>query len=133
MWVAGGRSPDRLGGEQIDRFAADELERVVATALTAPDGAVRARVPPRISVRGFLMAQGTAQPGGRALPALAGGPPHPRPHQHNSFKAYRRDFLERTPVESTAGFSLGLELIRREALGWSPRILGLPVTYVSGY
>lgn len=28
----------------------------------------------------------------------------------NSFKAYRRDFLERTPIESTAGFSLGLEL-----------------------
>jgi glycosyltransferase involved in cell wall biosynthesis len=28
----------------------------------------------------------------------------------NSFKAYRRDFLQRTPIESTAGFSLGLEL-----------------------
>ena len=28
----------------------------------------------------------------------------------NSFKAYRRDFLRRTPIESTAGFSLGLEL-----------------------
>lgn len=28
----------------------------------------------------------------------------------NSFKAYRRDFLQRTPIESTAGFCLGLEL-----------------------
>jgi hypothetical protein len=28
----------------------------------------------------------------------------------NSFKAYRRDFLERTPIESEAGFSLALEL-----------------------
>jgi dolichol-phosphate mannosyltransferase len=28
----------------------------------------------------------------------------------NSFKAYRRDFLARTPIESTAGFSLALEL-----------------------
>jgi dolichol-phosphate mannosyltransferase len=28
----------------------------------------------------------------------------------NSFKAYRKDFLDRTPIESTAGFSLGLEL-----------------------
>jgi dolichol-phosphate mannosyltransferase len=28
----------------------------------------------------------------------------------NSFKAYRRDFLERTPIESTAGFCLALEL-----------------------
>ena len=31
----------------------------------------------------------------------------------NSFKAYRRDFLERTPIESTAGFSLGLELVAK--------------------
>jgi len=28
----------------------------------------------------------------------------------NSFKAYRRDFLMRTPIESTEGFSLALEL-----------------------
>ena len=28
----------------------------------------------------------------------------------NSFKAYRRDFLERTPIESRAGFALALEL-----------------------
>ncbi len=28
----------------------------------------------------------------------------------NSFKAYRRDFLARTPIESQAGFCLGLEL-----------------------
>ena len=28
----------------------------------------------------------------------------------NSFKAYRRDFLERTSIESRAGFCLGLEL-----------------------
>jgi glycosyltransferase involved in cell wall biosynthesis len=28
----------------------------------------------------------------------------------NSFKAYRRDFLEKTKIESTAGFCLGLEL-----------------------
>lgn len=28
----------------------------------------------------------------------------------NSFKAYRRDFLMRTPIESSAGFALGIEL-----------------------
>ena len=28
----------------------------------------------------------------------------------NSFKAYRKDFLAKTPIESTAGFSLGMEL-----------------------
>jgi dolichol-phosphate mannosyltransferase len=29
----------------------------------------------------------------------------------NSFKAYRKDFLERTRIESTAGFCLGIELV----------------------
>ena len=28
----------------------------------------------------------------------------------NSFKAYRKDFLDRTPIESVAGFCLGMEL-----------------------
>lgn len=28
----------------------------------------------------------------------------------NSFKAYQREFLQRTPIESTAGFCLGMEL-----------------------
>jgi len=28
----------------------------------------------------------------------------------NSFKVYRKEFLDRTPIESTAGFCLGLEL-----------------------
>lgn len=44
---------------------------------------------------------------GVSLHWLAGVPVH---DPTNSFKAYRRSFLERTPVESTAGFSLGMEL-----------------------
>jgi dolichol-phosphate mannosyltransferase len=44
---------------------------------------------------------------GVSLHWLVGLPTH---DPTNSFKAYRRDFLRRTPIESTAGFSLGLEL-----------------------
>ena len=44
---------------------------------------------------------------GLSLHGLAGLPTR---DPTNSFKAYRSDFLERTPIESEAGFSLGLEL-----------------------
>lgn len=44
---------------------------------------------------------------GLSLHALAGLPTH---DPTNSFKAYRRDFLRRTPIESGAGFVLALEL-----------------------
>lgn len=42
----------------------------------------------------------------------------------NSFKAYRRDFLERTPIESVAGFCLGIELTVKA------HFAGLPVREV---
>ena len=44
---------------------------------------------------------------GLSLYGLAGLPTR---DPTNSFKAYRRDFLARTPIESTAGFCLALEL-----------------------
>ena len=44
---------------------------------------------------------------GLTLYWLAGLPTH---DPTNSFKAYRKEFLDRTPIESTAGFCLGLEL-----------------------
>jgi glycosyltransferase involved in cell wall biosynthesis len=44
---------------------------------------------------------------GLTLYWFAGLPTH---DPTNSFKAYRRDFLTRTPIESKAGFCLGLEL-----------------------
>jgi glycosyltransferase involved in cell wall biosynthesis len=44
---------------------------------------------------------------GISLHRLAGLPTH---DPTNSFKAYRTDFLRRTPIESRAGFSLALEL-----------------------
>lgn len=44
---------------------------------------------------------------GLSLYWLCGVPTH---DATNSFKAYRREFLDRTPIQSKAGFVLGLEL-----------------------
>lgn len=44
---------------------------------------------------------------GVSLYWLAGLPTH---DPTNSFKAYRKEFLEKTPIESDAGFALGMEL-----------------------
>ncbi len=44
---------------------------------------------------------------GLTLHWFAGLPVH---DPTNSFKAYRKEFLERTPIESSAGFALALEL-----------------------
>ena len=52
--------------------------------------------------KGFL-----SRAAGAILHWIAGVPTH---DPTNSFKAYRKDFLDRTPIESEAGFSLGLEL-----------------------
>lgn len=46
----------------------------------------------------------------------------------NSFKAYRREFLERTPIESTAGFCLALELTVKAHFA-SGRVEEVPATW----
>jgi dolichol-phosphate mannosyltransferase len=46
----------------------------------------------------------------------------------NSFKAYRRDFLESTPIESEAGFSLALELTVKAHFA-GERVEELPATW----
>jgi dolichol-phosphate mannosyltransferase len=51
---------------------------------------------------------------GVSLHRCAGLPTH---DSTNSFKAYRKDFLDRTPIESTAGFCLALELTVKAHLG----------------
>ena len=51
---------------------------------------------------------------GVSLKALTGLPTH---DPTNSFKAYRRDFLRRTPIESSAGFCLALELTVKAHFG----------------
>lgn len=57
-----------------------------------------------------LMSRGA----GLTLHWLAGLPTH---DPTNSFKAYRAAFLRRTPIQSAAGFSLGLELTVRAHFG----------------
>jgi glycosyltransferase involved in cell wall biosynthesis len=53
---------------------------------------------------------------GLSLHALAGLPTR---DPTNSFKAYRKDFLDRTPIESPAGFCLALELtVKAHFSGW---------------
>jgi dolichol-phosphate mannosyltransferase len=51
---------------------------------------------------------------GVSLHLLAGVPTH---DPTNSFKAYRKDFLDATSIESIAGFSLGLELTVKAHFG----------------
>jgi dolichol-phosphate mannosyltransferase len=58
-------------------------------------------------IGGPLLKRILSRGAGLSLYWLTGLPTH---DATNSFKAYRRDFLEATPIESTAGFSLGLEL-----------------------
>ena len=58
-------------------------------------------------VGGPLLKKFLSRTAGVSLHWLTGIPTH---DPTNSFKAYRRAFLERTKIESTAGFSLGMEL-----------------------
>jgi dolichol-phosphate mannosyltransferase len=46
----------------------------------------------------------------------------------NSFKAYRRDFLTRTPIESTVGFCLGMELTVKAHFA-GERVEEIPATW----
>jgi glycosyltransferase involved in cell wall biosynthesis len=62
---------------------------------------------------------------GVTLRRLAGIPTH---DPTNSFKAYRRDFLERTPIESRAGFCLALELTVKAHFGGG-RVEEVPATW----
>lgn len=62
---------------------------------------------------------------GLTLHRLAGVPTR---DATNSFKAYRRDFLERTPIESAAGFSLALELVVKAHFS-GERVEEIPATW----
>lgn len=68
-----------------------------------------------------LMSRGA----GVTLRWLSGLPTH---DPTNSFKAYRRAFLDRTPILSTAGFSLGLELTVRAHFGGGA-VIEVPATW----
>lgn len=71
-------------------------------------------------LKGFL-----SRAAGVSLHLLAGLPTH---DPTNSFKAYRKSFLDRTPIESAAGFSLGLELTVKAHFGGG-RVEEVPATW----
>ena len=62
---------------------------------------------------------------GVTLHALSGLPTH---DPTNSFKAYRREFLRRTRIESPAGFALALELTVKAHFGGG-RVEEVPATW----
>jgi glycosyltransferase involved in cell wall biosynthesis len=62
---------------------------------------------------------------GLTLHWFAGVPTH---DATNNFKLYRRSFLEATPIESTAGFELALELTVKAALA-DRRVVEVPTTW----
>ncbi len=62
---------------------------------------------------------------GVSLHALCGLPTH---DPTNSFKAYRADFLARTPIETEAGFALGMELAVKAHYGGG-RVEEVPATW----
>lgn len=71
-------------------------------------------------LKGFL-----SRAAGLSLRALSGLPTH---DPTNSFKAYSREFLRRTPIESRAGFALALELTVKAHFGGG-RVEEVPATW----
>jgi dolichol-phosphate mannosyltransferase len=63
--------------------------------------------------------------GGLSLHALSGLPTR---DPTNSFKAYKKSFLDRTPIESPAGFALGLELTVKAHFGGG-KVEEVPATW----
>ena len=62
---------------------------------------------------------------GLSLYWLAGVPTH---DPTNSYKAYRKEFLDRTPIESPAGFCLGMELTVKAHFG-GQKVCEIPGTW----
>jgi dolichol-phosphate mannosyltransferase len=76
-------------------------------------------------VGGPLLKRLMSRVAGLSLHHLAGVPTH---DPTNNFKLYRRSFLEATPIESTAGFELALELTVKATLA-RRRVAELPTTW----
>jgi dolichol-phosphate mannosyltransferase len=76
-------------------------------------------------VGGPLLKRLMSRAAGLSLHWLAGVPTH---DPTNNFKLYRRSFLDATPIESTAGFELALELTVKATLARRP-IAEVPTTW----
>jgi dolichol-phosphate mannosyltransferase len=85
-----------------------KVDEMVRRAATGADVVCASRYMRGGAQRGGPFFKGLmSRTAGVSLYWLAGLPTH---DPTNSFKAYRRDFLRRTPIESVAGFCLGIEL-----------------------
>jgi dolichol-phosphate mannosyltransferase len=76
-------------------------------------------------VGGPLLKRLMSRAAGLSLHWLAGVPTH---DPTNNFKLYRRSFLEKTTIESTAGFELALELTVKATMARRP-IAEVPTTW----
>ena len=76
-------------------------------------------------VGGPLLKRLMSRAAGLSLHWFAGVPTH---DPTNNFKLYRRTFLATTPIESTAGFELALELTVKATINGS-RVAELPTTW----
>ncbi|HET7702248.1 MAG TPA: glycosyltransferase, partial [Candidatus Limnocylindrales bacterium] len=76
-------------------------------------------------VGGPLVKRILSRVAGLSLHHVAGVPTH---DPTNNFKLYRRSFLEATPIESTAGFELALELTVKATLA-GRRVAEVPTTW----
>ncbi len=76
-------------------------------------------------IGGPLVKRLMSRTAGLSLHWIAGVPTH---DPTNNFKLYRRSFLEATPIESTAGFELALELTVKATLA-GRRIAEVPTTW----
>src|SRR5258706_3121504 len=76
-------------------------------------------------VGGPLLKRLLSRAAGLSLHHLAGVPTH---DPTNNFKLYRRTFLAATPIESSAGFELALELTVKATLAGA-RIAEVPTTW----
>ena len=104
----------RVVGEMVERAEAGAA--VVCPSRYAPGG---------LQIGGPRLKRLLSRTAGLTLHWLTGLPTR---DPTNSFKAYRSDFLARTPIESTAGFSLALELTVKAHFA-GERIAEIPATW----
>jgi hypothetical protein len=76
-------------------------------------------------IGGPLLKRLMSRAAGLSLHWVAGVPTH---DPTNNFKLYRRSFLDATPIESTAGFELALELTVKATLA-GRRVAEVPTTW----
>jgi len=107
----------------------DDFARMAEMVSRAEEGAdvvcASRYMPGGSQVGGPWLKSRLSRAAGLTLHRLAGVPTH---DPTNSFKAYRRDFLERTPIESRAGFCLALELTVKAHFGGG-RVEEVPATW----